>query len=173
MIEESILQSIITYLRAELPGALANAAPLNYLDRNDDGSFTARTETPNLPAPQEIWNHIHPRLNFPSVVVQWQATEYTEEADECGRLRSGVATYTIDLAVVDGESARVQYLWFRYAGAVQSLLLASRQDQRNVESGGVWYEPRWMITRAANGGIAGGDAGLFSASGQIELSVSF
>lgn len=175
MIEEAILQSIIKRLRDGMPVALAEAAtaPLNYLDRCDNGTFAERSELVDLPAPEEVWNHFHPRLNYPSIVVLWQGTEYVAESEECEGKRAGIATYAIDLAVVDAESARVQYLWFRYAGAVQDLIRKTRQEQRNAESGGAWYEPRWSITGVSSNGLSSNSTNQFIAAGQIELAVTF
>lgn len=174
MIEEALHSKIIQVLHERLPDALreANETPLRFLHRTKEGAFTTREASANLTMPQEIQSVQSARLYFPSLIVHYQASEYTEISDECGCRYAGDATFLIDLVLVSGDEQSLTWQWHRFMAAIKTALRSVAEFDWACELDGVDYAPQLSFTRLE---IieSGAYENQFLRRGNLEIQLSF
>ena len=175
MIEEALHQKLIKALTERLPNALASASatPFVYQSRDGQGRHAQVTELHRLEAPQEVLSAEGVRLYFPSIIVQFAGSTYTETEDECGDDRIyGEAAFTVDIALDHGDEQLLTWLWHRYASAVQGILNALSVLDLATDYDGKTYEPQAFVTGKTITSLST-DSQTFARRGTVELVVRF
>jgi hypothetical protein len=176
VIEEIIHQKLIKALAERLPDALAQAAetPFTYQRRAKDADYTEVSERHVLPTPQEIFSAEANRLYWPSVIVHYSGSTYTEtECEQGAHGLQGEAAFDVDIALADGDEQLLTWLWHRYAQAVKGVLL-------QLSSADLWaayddqeYQPSIAIIGAVITNAATEEGRMYSRRGSVSILVRF
>ncbi len=176
MIEEIIHQKLIKALAERLPDALAQAStiPFTYQRRDKDGKYTEAVEHHALQSPQEIFSAEANRLYWPSVIVHYSGSTYTEtECEQSAHGLQGEAAFDVDIALADGDEQLLTWLWHRYTQAVKSVLLQLSSVDLWAAYDGQDYQPSISIIGAVITNAATEEGRMYSRRGSVSILVRF
>jgi hypothetical protein len=175
MIEEIIHQKLIKALTDRLPNALAQAAgtPFTYQRRDKDGAYTEVSERHALPTPQEIFSAEANRLYWPSVIVHYSGSTYTETECEQSERWAGEISFEVDIALADGDEQLLTWLWHRYSSTIKNVLVRLSTADLWAEHDGVDYNPQIAIVGDVITKAATEEGRLYSRHGSVSLLVRF
>lgn len=175
MIEETIHQKIIKALAERLPDALAQAStiPFTYQRRDKDGKYTEAVEHHALQSPQEIFSAEANRLYWPSVIVHYAGSTYTETECDQGERWAGEVSFDVDIALADGDEQLLTWLWHRYSSTIKGVLTKLSTADLWVQYEGADYDPQISIIGAVITNAATEEGRMYSRRGSISLAVRF
>ena len=140
--EESIQRGLMEVLLENLPTHLLAQAesPLRYLHRAEGGALSWQEEIISLPMLAELWAEQHIALNYPALLLHYRETTATPVTD-CDEEDISIL-YQADLILTHHEPEALQFLWLRYAAAINATVRSinfpiqvQTPGQRITESG--------------------------------------